>query len=338
MKYDFLTVGGATEDITFYTKEGILLDNPDPKDLLRQKLIAFEYGAKLKVDKAHSTFGGGAANAAVCLSRLGFRVGSLVAVGKDMRGDEIVRNLKDQGVDVSLIKKIPDVETAFSLILMGPGSEHVVFSNRAANRRLVLDAKDKLVLRQAKWIYITSLSGEWKNVLKVVFDEPAAKIAWNPGHIQLKAGLPAIGKYLKQTALLCVNQDEAVELVVSDKRYQDKAPAFFKNARNLLKVLREWVPGIVVVTRGKDGADAYDGSNFFHQDILKKRKRVDTTGVGDAFSSTFTAGLDFFDGDIAKAMYLGVKNTSSVIGEQGAQNGLLSRDDLPLSLRKKIKQ
>jgi sugar/nucleoside kinase (ribokinase family) len=221
---------------------------------------------------------------------------------------------------------------------MGPGSEHVVFSNRAANRRLVLDAKDKLVLRQAKWIYITSLSGEWKNVLKVVFDEPAAKIAWNPGHIQLKAGLPAIGKYLKQTALLCVNQDEAVELVVSDKRYQDKAPAFFKNARNLLKVLREWVPGIVVVTRGKDGADAYDGSNFFHQDILKKRKRVDTTGVGDAFSSTFTAGLDFFDGDIAKAMYLGVKNTSSVIGEQGAQNGLLSRDDLPLSLRKKIKQ
>ena len=45
MKYDFLSIGGMTEDLVFFTDEGILLDNKD--DILRQKLLAFEYGAKI---------------------------------------------------------------------------------------------------------------------------------------------------------------------------------------------------------------------------------------------------------------------------------------------------
>ena len=53
MKNDFITIGGATEDITFYTTEGVVIDNS--KDLLRQKLLAFEYGAKIKIDAAYST-------------------------------------------------------------------------------------------------------------------------------------------------------------------------------------------------------------------------------------------------------------------------------------------
>ena len=49
MKYDIITIGGATEDITFYTSEGVLINNK--KDLTNQKLLAFEYGAKVKIDK-----------------------------------------------------------------------------------------------------------------------------------------------------------------------------------------------------------------------------------------------------------------------------------------------
>ena len=37
MKYDVITIGGATEDITFYTKEGMLIANR--KDISRQKLL-----------------------------------------------------------------------------------------------------------------------------------------------------------------------------------------------------------------------------------------------------------------------------------------------------------
>ena len=83
-----------------------------------------------------------------------------------------------------------------------------------------------------------------------------------------------------------------------------------------------------MITNGKNGADAYNGKKFYHQDIVKEKAKMDTTGVGDAFGSTFVAGLNLYDGDIQKSMRLAVKNTSHVIAKQGAQNGLISKKDI----------
>lgn len=85
MQYDVITIGGATEDIIFYTKEGILIDNK--QNLTKQKLLAFEYGAKIKIDKTFFGFGGGGANTAVSFSRFGFKTAVLTAIGDDDRGD-----------------------------------------------------------------------------------------------------------------------------------------------------------------------------------------------------------------------------------------------------------
>lgn len=325
-KYDVITVGGATEDITFYTKEGVLIDNKN--DILRQKLFAFEYGAKIRIDKSYSTFGGGAANAAVGLATLGFKVGTIVAVGDDDRGKSIIKNFKSRKVDTSLIHKIKGAETGFSFLMVGPNSEHVVFSNRAANTKLEVAEKDIKNLEKSKWVYITSLSGRWRSVLKNVFSAKGVKIAWNPGHIQLNAGAKEIGKYLLKTEILTLNKDEAIELVSSDPLHRAKGDDFLNDVKNLLTIIKDWGPRIVIVTNGKFGADAYDGEKFYHVNILKERRRLDTTGVGDAFGSTFVAGIELFKGDILKAMKGSVKNTASVIGMQGAQNGLLTRTQI----------
>ena len=322
MKYDFVTVGGATEDITFYTKEGEIIYNKE--DILRQKMIAFEYGAKLRIDRAYSTFGGGAANAAVCLAKLGLKTAAMVAVGEDIRGESISRNFKTHGVNIGLIQKKKNIESGFSLLLVGQSNEHVVFSNRAANKQLSVGTREIGQLNGVKWVYMTSLSGKWRDILKNVF-KTKAKIAWNPGHIQLHAGFKAIGPYLKKTSMLSVNKDEAIELVVTNPKYRNKDKKFLNDIRNLLAVLQSYGTKIVVITNGRFGADAYDGKKFYHQDIIKERKRVDTTGVGDAFGSTFTAGLEMFSGDISKALLISAKNTASVISMQGAQNGLLTK-------------
>jgi sugar/nucleoside kinase (ribokinase family) len=332
MKYDFITIGGTTEDITVYTKEGLIIDNK--KDILQQKLLAFEYGAKLRVDKSYTTYGGGAANTAVCLSRLGFRVAALVAIGDDDRGRRIIKNFAKHKVSTSLIQKKTGEDTGFSFLLVGQENEHVVFSNRAANKKLSIGQKELRAINQADWVYMTSLSGRWRQVLNRVF-QGKAKIAWNPGHIQLHAGFLAIGKHLKKTTMLCINKDEAIELVVTNPKYKNKDNRFLNNVRSLLKVINEYGPRIVVITKGKYGADAYDGKKFYHQDIIRERRRVDTTGVGDAFGSTFTAGLKIFEGDIQKAMYMGVINTSFVISQQGAQNGLLTRKTILRNSRKR---
>lgn len=326
MKYDIITIGGATEDIAFYTREGILLNNK--KDALRQKLLAFEYGAKIKVERAHSSFGGGAANTAVCFSRLGFKVTAIIAVGEDERGRKIISNLKQEKVDTSLVEKIRGKESGFSFLLTAPKNEHIVFSNRAANDELRIADHELRIMEKAKWIYLTSLSGKWPEVLKNIFSVRGAKVAWNPGHRQILAGVKTLGRYFKKTAVLIVNKDEATELAVSDKKFKNQSLTWLKDAKNLLKVLKSWGPTIVVVTNGKKGVDVYDGENFYHHDIVKEKKLVNTTGVGDAFGSSFIAGLELYRGDIEKAILLGLKNTASVVAAEGAQTGLLRRGEI----------
>ena len=95
-----------------------------------------------------------------------------------------------------------------------------------------------------------------------------------------------------------------------------------------MKIIFSYGPKIVVITNGKYGAYAYDGQKQYYQKVIQEKRRVDTTGVGDAFGSTLVAGLELFKGDIKKAMLLSAHNTAAVIGQQGAQNGSLSRREI----------
>lgn len=321
MQYDVITIGGATRDISFLTDEGILIDNH--RDLLRQKLLAFEYGAKLKVDHFHNLFGGGAANAAVNFAASGFKTACLTRVGDDNNGREIINNLDQRGVSVAMTKISAKASTGISFILVTSSGERIIFTNRSANNDLIIKAGEIRAIRQAKNLYITSLSGNWQAVLRSVFKNSSARIAWNPGVSQYQAGLKKLSPFLKKTDVFCVNKDEAIELVLSDVRYKNKKPAFLNNIKKLLVILSEFGPRLVLITNGKDGADVYDGENFYHQDVLKEKKRIDITGVGDAFNSSFVAALELTGGDIEKSLYAGAKNTASKIAYFGAQNGLL---------------
>lgn len=325
-KYDVITIGGATEDITFYTDEGLLVANR--KDVLRQKLLAFEYGTKIKINNSRYTFGGGAANTAVSLARLGLCTASLVSVGMDDRGKRIIKNLKKQKVDTSFVQRSKDSETGFSFIIVGQGNEHVVFSNRAANEDLRVESYQLNFLENTNWLYLASLSGDWKGVLKNIFSIKDVKIVWNPGHAQLMSGIASLGKYLKKTEVLILNKDEAIELVVSHRKYKKKTAKFLNNIENLIKILKSFGPSIVVVTNGRYGASAFDGKKIYRQTIIKEKNKKDTTGVGDAFGSSFVAGLEIYNGNIKKAMHLGARNSASVITKQGAQNGLMVKRDI----------
>lgn len=321
MKYDVVVVGGATEDITFYTSEGVLIDNK--KDILRQKLLGFEYGAKIKIDRSDSFYGGGAANAAVNMSSLGLKVGGIITIGDDERGEMIKKNLRKRGVDTKSLQVIKG-QSGFSFTLIGPGNEHVIFSNRAANNALKITDADLKALKSAKWVYVSSLSGKWASVCDRVFSLPGAKIAWNPGNTQLCAGVKKIKKYLEKTAILSLNKDESTELVLSDPRHKDKSHSYLSDVGNLLRIIKSYGVGIVIVTNGLDGAYAFDGMTVYHQPIKKSRKVADTTGVGDCFASSFVAGYELSQGDIKRSMRLAMANTSSLVEKPGAQNGFLS--------------
>lgn len=324
MKYDFIAIGGLVEDITFKTNDGVLIDNP--KDLTRQKLVGFEYGAKIKVESVERFFGGGANNAAVCLSRLGFKTALLGAVGEDLSGKEMIKNLVSHGIDTRLVKVIKKGETGFTFVAKTKSNEHVAFVYRGANSLLEVSKIEAQMLHYSKWLYVASLSGEWEKVLDKIFAVKDALVAWNPGNSQLSAGAGHLHKYLKKTAVLMVNKDEAIELAISIGKHKNEKEDFFKDTKNLLFALKELGPDAIVITNGPAGADYYDGEELIHEDSLHvpASKIADTTGVGDAFCSTFIAGLEIYQGDSEKAIRLAMKNAASVLREPGAQNGLMS--------------
>ena len=132
IKNTVTTIGGATRDIMFYTDDMLLLDNK--QDLLRQKLIAFEYGAKIYSKDVYFTYGGGGMNTAVNFAGLGIKTQTVLSVGDDLVGTEIFRYLKSKKVNTKFVQEHKKIRTGTSAIVnVGKYNEHVIFAYRGAN-------------------------------------------------------------------------------------------------------------------------------------------------------------------------------------------------------------
>lgn len=327
-KFDCLVIGGSTEDLMFYTDESVIIKNPNAKDITRQKLIAFEYGAKIPSQAAYFTMGGGGQNVAVSLAKLGLKVSLLTAVGGDGVSQEIIQNLKINGVDQSLVKVYPKDRSSFSFIVnTGTFKEHVIFTYRGANYVLQINLSDLKTIK-TNWFYLTSLQGDyWKSNLQNIFKVVSAnniKISWNPGGTQLASGYKYLSRYLKQTEILHLNKDEAIELVLS---YGKKV----NNIEKLLLTIKAWGPQLVVITDGPNGAYAFDGKKIYYRKA-PNTKGINTTGAGDSFCSAFVWGIIKYN-DIRLALQAGIINSNSVITEIGAQNGLLTSKQIKKELK-----
>jgi len=325
-----LTIGGATQDITFHTKEGILVKNS--QDLLRQQLLGFELKAKINIPQANFTFGGGAANTAINFSNLGNTVSTLVCLGDDSIGQTILQNFKDYKISTNLIQISGEKRTAISCIINAKNleQEHVLFTYRGANEELKINA-DKLIPEQKfDLLYLASLSGKnHRSNLSKIFRYKnnklnQAALAWNPGNLQIQLGLNGLKPYLQKTDIFLVNKDEAIEICASST---EKVNHKLTNPRDLLKILSKSCPGIVVITDGDNGAYALYNKKIYFEPALKMREK-DTTGVGDAFCSTFSWAVYSTHFDIQKSLNLAVKNAAAVLKKVGAQNGLLSKNQL----------
>lgn len=317
------TVGGATRDIMFYTDDMILLDNK--QDLLRQKLIAFEYGAKIYSQNVHMTFGGGGMNAAANFASLGLKTQTILSLGDDLVGREIVLELKKRNISSRLVQMHKKMITGTSFIAnVGNFNEHVIFAYRGANAKMDL-SKSVTKKINTPWLYLTSLSGNFKAGLEGLFNHCINKkinIAWNPGKNQLAMGLGGLKKYMAHTTVFDVNRDEALELLVSVNGDKVK-----NNINQILKQLHTYGQKYTVVTDGSKGAYVYDGKKVYFKAALK-RKGINTTGAGDSFGSSFVAGLIKYDGNIDKSLKLAILNSNSVIMKIGAQMGMLTAKDL----------
>lgn len=328
--FDIITIGGATRDITFITDKGRVIETPE--NLTEQNLLGFEYGAKIKSDEVLFNFGGGACNTAATLSKLGITVAVNCRVGNDDDGKAMVENLRKMGVNTDLVQVDKEKRTGFSLVVVDKnGGDRVIFIHKAASD--LVEVKKENLIGKSRWIYLTSLAGSGKESLqeiKKVVEEGGVKLAWNPGGAQIGMGKKNLEEFFKVTEILIINKDEAIEFVEGDEKIkldynQINDPAV------LLKIIKKWGPKIVVITDGNNGAYVYDGGGQVLHAPATSNQGVDTTGAGDAFGSAMVGGF-MITNKLEDALKFGIINSGNVVSEYGAQNGILSREEVEKKL------
>lgn len=324
--FDIITIGGASRDITFITDKGKVVETPE--NLTEQKLLAFEYGAKININEVRYNFGGGACNTAATLAKLGINVAVNCKVGDDDDGRAMIENLKKIGINTNLIQVDKDKRTGLSLVIVNEnGGDRVIFRHKGASE--FLEVKKGNLIGKSKWIYLTSLAGSGKEGLeeiKKIVEEGGVKLAWNPGGAQIGTGKNSLEEFFEATEILIINKDEAIEFVESDEKIKLDYNQINDSAV-LSKTIKKWGPKIVVITDGENGAYVYDGGENVLFAPATSNRGVDTTGAGDAFGSAMVGGY-FITNSLEDALKFGVINSGNVVSEYGAQNGILDRSEI----------
>ena len=321
------TIGSAVRDITFLTDKGKVIETPE--NLTEQSLLAFEYGAKIKSDEVYLNFGGGACNAAATFVKLGIEASVNCKVGNDSEGESVIKNLKKIGIKTDLVQIGENKKTGFALVVINKNEgrgERVIFVHKGASDYLEIKKDD---INKSEWIYLTALAGNWEeglNEINEAIEENKIKLAWNPGAAQISAGKDKLAKLLKNTEILIINKDEAIELVQSDKNIKLDYNEI-NDAAVLCRAIKNWGPKTIVVTDGVNGAYLFgDDKNVLFSPATSK-DRVDTTGAGDSFGSALVGGY-VLTGNLEIALKFGIINAGNVVSEFGAQNGILNKEEI----------
>lgn len=304
--YDVITFGSATIDVFVKTGLEMISIRHDGEE---EEFVAYESGSKILINELDFMLGGGGTNTAVAFSRLGLSTAFCGCLGEDENAEHIISSLKKEKVEFIGEKK--KGKSGYSVILNSVKDDRTILTFKGVNDKLEYKNIDKKLLN-CKWFYFSSLTGEsYKTFIKLteLAKKKGIKVAFNPSSYLAKKGCEYLKKPLKNTHFLVLNFEEAQLLV---GRF---------NIKELLQKLSELGPKIVVITDGKKGAYAYDKDYYFIPGSKVKVK--ETTGAGDAFASTFLAGL-FLKNDTRYALRLASTNAESVIRHLGAKNKLLT--------------
>lgn len=329
--YDIITIGGATLDVFMKDDEFEV-----SKTINEKEKLCLDFGSKILCDEVHFTNGGGGMNTAASFSKLGFRTAFLGAIGDDEIGDEIEKKLKEQDVSLNYLLRIPEEKSGLSVALHAGERERTLLLYRGANDHLTPDLIPWTGLEDATWIYLSHLSGESGSLLpkiaEFVYDHDI-DLAWNPGSSQIEKGIEYLSDLLKETTILNINKEEAEELTgISISRNKDLAVDEMDDLTPLFKELFLYGPKIIVITDGRRGAAVSSKGKILISRNHEIGKTIDTTGAGDAFGSGFVAGY-IYKGKIETALKWGIVQSGAVITKFGAQNGLLSRNEIQKELR-----
>ncbi|MBO5771375.1 MAG: ribokinase, partial [Alistipes sp.] len=224
--------------------------------------------------------GGKGANQAVAVARMGHKVIFAAALGRDIFGDDAVRQYGRYGIDTSYIVR-KDTPSGVALIMVDSAAQNSISVALGANSELsVGDVMPALEQIEAGDIVLLQLEIPMDTVAATVAVAAAkgARVVLNPAPAAMVSE-----EVLSKLYLITPNQTEAE--ILTGIAVNDEA-----SARLAAEALRRSGVSKVVITMGSQGALLDDGGHF---EMIEARKvaAVDTTAAGDVYNGALCVAL-----------------------------------------------
>lgn len=248
--------------------------------------------------------GGKGANQAAAAAKLGGNVAMCGAVGCDLFGETLIKNLSAAGADVSHIKKCNDASTGIAVIVITGGNNRIIL-DKGANA-LLTEADIDEFLKTAKEgdIYLTQLENPI-NIIGYGLKQAKAK-----GMFTILNPAPAnkdISAYFNYVDLITPNETE-LEI------FGGKDALFDAGIKK------------IVTTLGSRGYEIADKTSANIYPCIKV-KAVDTTAAGDTLCGGLAVGLS--EGmKLEEACAFGSKAASIACTRKGAQQSIPTRKEV----------
>ncbi len=303
--YDVITIGSSLIDTFIHSGEFQVRSEKEGM------LLCQTYGDKIEVDSFTVMTGGGGGNTAVGFARMGFRVGVISELGKDVLGSIIEQDFHAEKVATNFLIAERKEQTGGSVILIGTDGGRTVLVHRGASS--LLDPQDipDSALERTGWIHLASISGRLAT-LQHIFAVTRAhnkRVSWNPGKDELQllndGSLPLASLVCE---VLVVNRQEWAML------------------EHVQIPLEKAIP-YLVITDGKNGGRYFTRESGWHEYDSLEAQSVDDTGAGDSFVVGFVSAL-LLQKEAHEAIRWGVFSARSVVQQVGAKPGLLTRQAL----------
>jgi len=242
-----------------------------------------EKGKLLPVEEMRLHTGGGAANTAVVLRRLGVSSAVIGRVGTDELGDFVIKSLGREGVDVAGIRRDREKGTGCSMVLTAPDGERSFISTMGAN--LALSGGDinweglqtSRILHLGYAMLLPALSGESAALLLKKARELGLTTSVDTAWDYTGCWWESLAPCLPYTDLLFPSLTEAQMLTGRSEPGE------------MARVFLEAGVGVVAIKRGEMGSYVCNREVEFHVPPFAVRC-VDATGAGDAYVAGFLAG------------------------------------------------
>jgi len=235
--------------------------------------------------------GGGPANVAVGVARLGIRSGFMGKVGDDEFGYFLAKVLKDNDVDISALIYEPKVKTGLAFVSLKKDGERdfMFYRDPSADMLLSCEEINSEYIRKARIFHFGSIS---------LISEPSKSATLKAVEIAKEEGI-LISYDPNMRLSLWENEDQAKEEIEEGLKWADVVKIdqgeleFITGTSNLRKGSNKilgYGAELVVVTLGKDGC-YYNNRNKESSLNGFKVKAVDATGAGDGFVAGMLVGL-----------------------------------------------